>query len=582
MQEAYATPFETIPPAFLRDVVALAAEGLSKEEYAKRKLALAKKHGIGAPQDSAILMSLPPTQALEARSALRTHPVRTESGVTVVAVMTKPMRCPHGKCTYCPGGPGSAFGDTPQSYTGHEPAALRGARAGYDAYVQVFNRLEQYIVSGHNPEKVEIILMGGTFPSYPDAYQDEVIHGAFQAMDDFSTLFYRDGPGTVEERFDIDAFRRFYELPGSVHDAARVARIQERIREHKVTSPRAKLPIRKLQALNERAAIRCVGLTIETRPTHARASHALRMLSQGCTRVELGVQTTADEVLRAVHRDHTSADTRAAIADLRDLGFKLCFHIMIGLPGMDPDRDLAALREICDSDAYRPDMIKIYPCMVLLGTPLYHDYLLGKYRPYTTQVAARVIAAAKRFIPSWVRVMRVQRDIPTKVTAAGVDRTNLRQEVRRECERDSIVCRCIRCREPHGRTGSGNVLVRVTRYDAGGGAEHFIEAIDPVTDALLGFCRVRYPARSLHPAITLASAIVRELHVYGTATGVGMEGLLQHRGVGRALMREAESVARGAGKTKMVVIAGVGVREYYERLGYERDHEYVSKELGGD
>ena len=164
MQEAYATPFETIPPAFLRDVVALAAEGLSKEEYAKRKLALAKKHGIGAPQDSAILMSLPPTQALEARSALRTHPVRTESGVTVVAVMTKPMRCPHGKCTYCPGGPSSAFGDTPQSYTGHEPAALRGARAGYDAYVQVFNRLEQYIVSGHNPEKVEIILMGGTFP----------------------------------------------------------------------------------------------------------------------------------------------------------------------------------------------------------------------------------------------------------------------------------------------------------------------------------------------------------------------------------------------------------------------------------
>ena len=583
MQEAHATPLEPLPAAFLADALALAKDCATKEEFTRRKLALASAHGIiGTPQDSVILMSLAPADAATVRERLRTHAVRTGSGVTVLAVMTKPMPCPHGKCTYCPGGPGSAFGDTPQSYTGHEPATMRGKRAHYDAYTQVFNRLEQYLVSGHNPEKVELILMGGTFPSYPQAYQDEVIAGVFQALDDFSAFFYRDETGTSEERFDLDAFRAFYELPGSVHDSTRVARIQERILRHKRTSPRAGKRIAELQAENETAAIRCVGLTIETRPTHALLPHALRMLAQGCTRVELGVQTTVDAVLTAVHRDHTSVETKASIAALRDLGFKLNFHLMLGLPGMTQERDLAAVREIFDDPAYRPDMIKIYPCMVMPGTPLFYEHQAGTYRPYTTAQSAAVIAQAKAFLPRWVRVMRVQRDIPTHVTTAGVDRTNLRQEVNAECERRGIACGCIRCREPRERAPSdATPVLRTTAYDAAGGEERFIEAVDPTTDTLLGFCRLRFPARTdLHPAITDGTALIRELHVYGTATGIGDEGEVQHRGLGSALMREAETQARAAGKGKMIIIAGVGVREYYiRRLGYRHDHEYVSKNI---
>jgi len=585
MQEAHAVPLTPLPSAFLTAVIALAEECPDKDTFATRKNALAKAHGLnGAPQDSVILMSLPPDTAQIVRERLKTHAVRTHSGVTVIAIMTKPMRCPHGKCTYCPGGPGSAFGDTPQSYTGHEPATMRGRRAQYDAYVQVFNRLEQYIISGHDPQKAEIILMGGTFPSYPDEYQDEVIHGVFQALNDFSSLFYHDGEGSTHTRFDEEAFKIFYELPGSVHDVERVTRIQERIRHEKSTSPRATGSISDLQRENETASIRCVGLTIETRPTHARTSHALRMLAQGCTRVELGVQTTVDEVLTAVHRDHTSVETKAAIAELRDLGFKLNYHLMLGLPGMHPERDLTALREIFTDPAYRPDMVKIYPCLVMPGTKLYLDFQAGTYRPYTTAESAAVIAQAKAFIPHWVRVMRVQRDIPTKVTTAGVDRTNLRQEVDAERERRGIVCACIRCREPKGAVASDvHPTLRTTVYEAAGGTEHFIEELDAVSNALLGFCRLRFPARTdLHSSIGPESALIRELHVYGTATGIGDDGAVQHRGTGRRLMAEAERIAFNAKKQKMVVIAGVGVRQYYiERLGYHHDREYVSKDLGG-
>ncbi len=583
MQEAHAVPLKPIPSAFLAAVIELAKECPDKDTFSTRKNALAKEYGLnGAPQDSVILMSLPPDTAQIVRNRLKTHAVRTQSGVAVIAIMTKPMRCPHGKCTYCPGGPGSAFGDTPQSYTGHEPAAMRGRRAQYDAYVQVFNRLEQYVISGHDPQKAEVILMGGTFPSYPEEYQNEVIHGLFQALDDFSALFYRDGDGPTHALFDEEAFKAFYELPGSVHDAERVTRIQERIRHQKATSPRAGFSIPDLQRENETTAIRCVGLTIETRPTHARTSEALRMLAQGCTRVELGVQTTVDEVLTAVHRDHTSVETKAAIAELRDLGFKLNYHLMLGLPGMDQERDLKALREIFTDPAYCPDMVKIYPCLVMPGTKLYLDFQAGKYRPYTTTESASVIAQAKAFVPHWVRVMRVQRDIPTKVTTAGVDRTNLRQEVDRERERLGITCNCIRCREPKGAIASDvQPVLRTTTYEAAGGVEHFIEELDATNGALLGFCRLRFPARTdLHPSITEGTALIRELHVYGTATGIGDEGAVQHRGTGRRLMAEAERIALNEGKRKMVVIAGVGVRDYYiTRLGYAHDNEYVSKTL---
>lgn len=565
---------------FLNEIVALADQRIPKEEYLQRKYSIVKKHALDkVPSDITILTHLSQEQLDKARGLLLTKPVRTGSGVTVVAVMTKPMRCPHGKCTYCPGGPNSHFGDIPQSYTGNEPASMRGKRAGWDIYVQIFNRLEQYLVSGHNPEKVELILMGGTFTSYPREYQDEVVHDIYQAMNDFSELFFRNEESTAEEAFRFDEFKEFFSLPGQLRDTERIAKVQERILAQKKRSTRYAQSIDSLQAENEHARIRCIGFTIETRPSHAKASHGQLMLEQGCTRVELGVQTTFDEVLEKVHRDHSVQDSIDSIADLRDLGFKLNFHVMLGLPLMTPERDLEAARRLFTDPAFQPDMIKIYPCMVMPGTPLYYEYLRGEYTPYTTEQAAALIAQIKRFIPSYVRVMRVQRDIPTTVTEAGVDKSNLRQFVETKCKEAGIKCRCIRCREIKGRIAKETRL-NVIDYEASGGREFFISYECPEHDALLGFCRLRFPGRQLRSEITPSSAIIRELHVYGIATGIGDSGEVQHKGLGTKLVQEAERLAREHGKDKMLVISGIGVRQYYiQRLGYRHDGPYVSKRL---
>lgn len=573
MQEAHSQLYGPLHPEFIDAIIALAQKKLTKDAFMKEKMKLVRSFGLDhVPSDIEILTYLNHEQLELTRDLLLTKPIRTGSGVTVVAVMTKPLRCPHGKCTYCPGGPGSFFGDVPQSYTGNEPATMRGIRARYDIYVQIFNRLEQYLVSGHNPEKVELILMGGTFTSYDRIYQDEVVHDIYQAMNDFSEMFYENGV------FKFDDFKRFYELPGSIHDNERTTRLQKKIFDNKQNSYRYAKSIQELQTENERSAIRCIGFTIETRPSHAKVAEANLMLEQGCTRVELGVQTTFDDVLKKTHRDHTLQDTMDAIADLRDLGFKLNFHVMLGMPLMNPSRDIEAAHRLFDDPAFRPDMIKLYPCMVMPGTPLYYDFKAGSYTPYSTQQAADVICDIKRFLPKYVRVMRVQRDIPTKVTTAGVGQTNLRQVVAETCERNGVVCKCIRCREVRGRRVDRETL-SVLSFDASGGKEFFISFEDPETDALLGFCRMRFPGRQLRQEITSSSAIIRELHVYGTATGIGNEGPVQHKGLGRLLMEAAEKIAVEQGKTKMLVISGIGVREYYERLGYAHDGPYMSKKL---
>lgn len=567
----------SLPREFIDRMLGIISEKPIRKDLVRRKMDLAKEMHIGfIPSDILILTHLSGSEFESAKEALLTKPVRTGSGVTVIAVMTKPLPCPHGKCTYCPGGPGSFFGDVPQSYTGHEPATMRGMRAKYDAYTQVYNRLEQYIVSGHNPEKVELILMGGTFPSYDPAYQDEVIHDIFQAMDDFSDQFYVDG------ELQFSAFKEYFMLPGSVHDAQRGLALQARIMESKASSKRRSRTITELQRENETAMIRCIGLTIETRPSHARADHGRIMLAQGATRVELGVQTTYDDVLMKVHRDHSVQDTKDAIADLRDLGFKLNFHIMLGMPLMTPDRDIAAARTLFDDPAFRPDMIKLYPCMVMPGTPLYYEWKAGTYTPYTTAQAADVISEIKRFVPDYTRIMRIQRDIPTKVTSAGVGETNLRQTVKELCDAKGIACRCIRCREPDKADPTiiqTDISLNTYEYEASGGKEFFISADDTANDRIMGFCRLRLPARSLHEEITTGTAIIRELHVYGTATSIGEDGAVQHRGLGRKLVAEAERIALANGKDNMLVISGVGVREYYASAGYRLRGPYMGKAL---
>ncbi|MEK6809778.1 MAG: tRNA uridine(34) 5-carboxymethylaminomethyl modification radical SAM/GNAT enzyme Elp3 [Nanoarchaeota archaeon] len=532
---------------------------------------IAKKYKLSkTPTNIEILTSLPKEEIAEFKKVLISKPTRTISGVSPVAVMTAPSKCPHGKCTFCGGGIGSPWGDVPQSYTGHEPATMRGIRNNYDSYLQVFNRLQQYVLMGHSFDKIEIIVMGGTFTAEPKEYQEEFINGLFKAMNDFSNLFF-----DTQGEFNFLRFKEFFELPGDMYDKIREQHIKNKLLELK---QKTKTTLENEQLRNETSHIRCVALCIETKPDWGFLEHGNEMLRQGCTRVELGIQSVYEDVLKFVHRGHTAEDSKRSIQILRNLGFKINFHYMPGLPLTDYQRDMAGMRQLFSDPAYKPDMIKVYPCMVAPGTALYYQYKKGEFTPLSTDEAAKRIAEFYSFVPEYCRIQRVQRDVPTKYWEAGVDMTNLRQFID---EKYPVKCRDIRAREPKGKhVNWDKVEIKVMEYEASQGKEFFISAEDIENDLLIGFCRLRFPSEYLRPEITPGSALLRELHVYGTATAIGDEGMVQHKGWGKKLMQKAEEIAHAQGKEKMVVISGVGVRKYYEdKLGYVKEGPYMVKNL---
>ncbi len=549
----------------------------SKDKVMKKKVRLSKEFGLSRiPTDIDILLHAEPSEIAQVKPYLQTKPARTASGVSVVATMTKPFNCPHGSCVYCPGGLNSAFGDTPKSYTGKEPSTMRGMRNDYDPYRIVFNRLEQYIAMGQNADKVDQIVMGGTFCAFPKKYQDEYIYYSFKAYNDFSREFFPDG------KLDIVRFKEFFELPGNIRDEERAERIRKRVMELKEKDVKT---LEREHSINENSAIRCIGLTIETKPDWGLKEHGLKILDLGATRVELGIQTVYDDILHAINRGHGIKEAKQSVADLRDLGFKLNFHMMPGLPDINGERiskekDLESLKTIFESEDFKPDMLKVYPTLVMPGTALEKNYLDGKYKPLNTEEAADIIAEAHRYIPEYCRVMRVQRDIPTYATRSGANRTNLRQYVMELADKRGIKFRDIRSREIKDVVSEEEPQIVVREYNASGGKEFFISEELPKSDKILGFVRLRFPPRSLHPVISEDSALIRELHVYGTAVAIGThEQKTQHKGIGRRLMQKAEEIASDNWRKKMVVISGVGVRGYYRKLGYELEHPYMVKRL---
>lgn len=524
-------------------------------EFTALKLELAKKHHLKAlPSNIQVAASLPEKERRIYRYLLSIKPSRSQSGISAVAIMTKPSRCPHGKCSYCPGGVKSYFGSVPQSYTGKEPAAMRAIRSSYDPYIQVFTRLEQYALMNKDFEKVELIIMGGTFPAMPAAYCRSFVAYALKAMNDFGGMFINNSV------LDIKEFLSFFEQ--GTKSKAREAKIIK-----KILALKGKANLLKEQERNEKAAIRCVGMTVESRPDYAMRKHAKAMLSLGATRFELGVQTIYDGVLAAVERGHKVADTIKATRVLKDLGFKINYHVMPGLPGLSYEKDLAGLREYFANPAFQPDMLKIYPCMVLKGTKLYSSWKKGEFSPLSTEAAAKMIAEFKASVPEYVRIMRIQRDIPSNLIEAGVSNTNLRQFVESKMRESGTRCRCIRCREPKGKA-FGSYKLKVQKYEASNGIEYFISAES--SDTLLGFCRLRIAGKK---------AFLRELHVYGEAAQIGKAGTVQHRGIGKKLLARAEAIAAKASRNKLYVISGIGVREYYRKLGYRKSGYYMAKKL---
>jgi len=562
--------------AYYQDLITwIKKEKPTKESIAKQKVRMCKEYGMKKiPTDIEVYMRASESDAKKIRKYIETKPTRTGSGVAVVATMTKPFNCPHGSCTYCPGGLKSAFGNTPKSYTGFEPSTMRGKRNNWDSYRIVFNRLEQYVVIGQNPDKVDQIIMGGTFCAFPPAYQKEYVYYSFKAYNDFSDMFFTEG------KIDMEKFKDFFELPGKVGDEERGKRITEKILALKEKNNHTTIEYEHTR--NETAAIRCIGLTIETKSDWAFQSHGLRCLELGATRIELGIQTVYDDILKKVNRGHTEQDSRKAIAALRDLGFKLNFHMMPGLPGADGKRisfekDVASLRTIFEDEAYMPDMLKVYPTMVMPGTELEQDYKAGIFKPLSMEEAAEIIVESFTFIPEWCRVMRIQRDIPTYVITDGVERTNLRQYVDDLAKQRGIEMRDIRAREVRRTEIKSQPELVVREYTASEGKEYFISM--EADDKLLGFVRLRIPPRCLHDVITPTTALIRELHVYGSAVAIGDDGEVQHKGVGKKLMARAEELAQANGRDKMVVISGVGVRGYYKKIGYEKEGPYMAKKL---
>ncbi len=465
---------------------------------------------------------------------------RSLSGVTVVAVMTKPYPCPHGKCIYCPGGP--EFG-TPQSYIGREPALMRGLQTNFDPYEQTQLRLRQYEINGHIPSKVEVIVMGGTFTAMPRDYQEWFITNIFEAINRYP-----------EPRPPV--------LP----------------------------PLEEAHLRNETARIRVVGLTIETRPDWAKEKQIDFMLYLGATKVEIGVQSIYDDVLEYINRRHTVKDVIEATRLLKDAGFKVVYHIMPGLPKSNFDRDIAMIKEIFENPDFRPDMLKIYPTLVVEGTKLYELWRQGLYKPLTDEEAVELLSEFYRYIPKWVRVMRIQRDIPAELIVAGPKKANLRELVERRAIEKGIIINEIRFREVgrqylyRGRRAH-KITVTKEYYEASMGTEIFLAAEDIENNIIVGLLRLRIPSEKAHrPEINSRTAIIRELHVYGLQVPIGsyIDDAWQHKGWGRELLRTAETIAKEEFScTKIYVLSGVGAREYYRKHGYRRAQNsiYMVKDL---
>ncbi|MBW8010333.1 MAG: tRNA uridine(34) 5-carboxymethylaminomethyl modification radical SAM/GNAT enzyme Elp3 [Chloroflexi bacterium] len=455
---------------------------------------------------------------------IRLKPMRTQSGVTVVTVLTKPYACP-GKCIFCP-----TDVRMPKSYLPDEPGAMRALHHDFDPYNQVVARMQALQAVGHPIDKIELLVLGGTWSVYPRDYQEWFIQRLFDAMN------------------GVD-------LP-SLSEA---------------------------QAYNENAVQRCVGMAIETRPDHVNTDELAWLRYLGVTKVQLGAQSFDDHILKINQRGHNVDATRKATALLRAAGFKIVLHWMPNLLGSTPQSDREDFAKLWQD--FCPDEIKIYPTQLLENADLYAYWQRGEFQPYSTEDLLELLVDIKTTIPRYCRVNRVVRDIPSTNVVAGNKRTSLRMDVHKELESRGTRCQCLRCREVRGtKVEAEELLFDDLFYRAGAAEEHFLSYVTP-DDKISGFLRLSLPGLDT-PATDLedleGAAIVREVHIYGQSLEVGDEqaGASQHIGLGTRLLEQAEEIARTEGFSRLTVIAAVGTRRYYAQRGFEMGKLYMLKDLG--
>jgi len=446
-------------------------------------------------------------------------PSKTLAGVTPIAVMLKPLPCKHGQCLYCPSL------NVPQSYTPKSPAVLRAALLDYNPYQQVRARLKAFKLMNHPTDKIELIIMGGTFFDYTEQYQNYVIKSCYDALNNKTSK-----------------------------------------------------SLRQAKKLNETAKHRCVALCIETRPDKCGKKEISRMLKFGATRVELGVQIIDNKIYKKINRGHKVEDVIKATKLLKDSGFKVGYHIMPALPGSSPQKDLRLFKKLFSNENFKPDQLKIYPCQVIRGSKLVDLYLRGKYKPYTETQTQNLIIKMLKAVPEYCRVMRIMREIPPELLIAGTTRIDLRKKINEKLKKQKTKLKEIRFREIGFQLRDAkkqridkNLKLKITKYKASGGDEYFLQFVNK-ENILFGLLRLR---------ISKNKAFIRELHIYGKQLSLGTKDkdAIQHKGLGKKLIKKAEELAKKEGIKKLAVISGVGVRQYYRKLGYRLENEYMVKKL---
>ncbi|MBN2086809.1 tRNA uridine(34) 5-carboxymethylaminomethyl modification radical SAM/GNAT enzyme Elp3 [Candidatus Peregrinibacteria bacterium] len=459
--------------------------------------------------------------------------VRTLSGIANITVLTKDMGCP-GQCIYCPAEKGM-----PKSYLSNEPAMMRAVLNEFDSYKQVKTRLNGLVAQGHDVTKIDIRVAGGTWGAIPIDYQIEFLKGIYLALNE--------GPGPI-----------------IAHRTSHIAQLKELIRQ------------------NETANSRCVGLWLETRPDWVDEEEIKRWREYGVTGIELGIQSTDDKVNEFCRRGHGIKESIEATKLCRDAGLKICHHLMPNLPSATFESDMKSGKELFENKGLRPDYLKVYPCMVVPFSKLAKmvEENPDFYKPYTDEQLIKIITEMKKNIPEYCRVIRIIRDIPAESIVIGSKKSNLRQEM----QRAGVVCRCVRCREIQDARITSHEI-RVTKYEANDGQELFISIDETNLDKIIGLCRLRFPSNPKKPIFNELkdSAIIRELHVYGRQESLKKDSKnsskTQHLGFGKQLMQEAEEQSKKAGFKKIAVIAAIGTREYYKKLGYELEGTYMTKKL---
>lgn len=523
----------------IENLLKIGAKDAEDLSLAKRKIAKAKK--ISCPSNIALLKAYHNLVAKKSIKAspkleqlLRTRPIRSLSGVVNVSVLTKPYECP-GNCLYCPTEKG-----IPRSYLSGEPAVERAKRLKFNPYVQTQKRLEVLDISGHPTEKVELRVIGATWSHYPLKYKIWFCKKCFDACN-----------GTRDDPQD------------------------------------KKLPVEELwkklaiaQKKNEKAKYRIVALSFETRPDYVNIKEAEQMKRLGATKIELGIQSVYEDVLKKNLRGHGLKETIEATKILKDAAFKVSYQVMLNLYGADPKTDLKMFEQLFDNSDFKPDCLKIYPCALVKEAALYKKYLKGEYKPYPEKTLIDLIKEIKKIVPRYVRIERIIRDIPSPLIVEGGSRiSNLRQMIEADMRKENWQCQCIRCREIGAEKKEKAYLFRED-YDASNGKEIFLTLENKTKSSLYSMLRLRIPSKDETLQELKDCALIRELHTYGQAALLSENSEVQHKGLGKKLISEAEKIAKKEfGFEKIAVISGVGVRDYYRKLGYKLSNGYMIKPL---